>query len=207
MEFVLVVAITAGIIGLVGRLPDPRKVKRELARTNVQPIDSLADGKAATVRGTVEPIDPDALLVSPLTGQRCVYWLVVFDEVGVGGDFAELGRVEEGTPFLLRSDAGTARVVPDRPRVSIPSRAFSRPIMYAQELTQIARGKLKRPNYSTSWLRATVYALEPGAFVTIRGWCTREPDPQASEQVSGYREQLPTRPVLSGSRRVRMLIG
>ncbi len=207
MEIVLVVAITAGIIGLVGRLPDPRKVKRELARTDVQRIDALAEGKPATVRGTVDPIDPDALLVSPLTGQRCVYWLVVFDEVGVGGDFAELGRVEEGTPFLLRSDAGTARVVPDRPRVAIPSRAFSRPIMYAQELTQIARGKLKRPNYPTSWLRATVYALEPGAFVTIRGWCTREPDPQASEQVSGYREQLPTRPVLSGSRRVRMLIG
>ncbi len=207
MEIVLVVAITAGIIGLVGRLPDPRKVKRELARTNVVPIDSLAEGKPATVRGTVVPIDPDALLMSPLTGQRCVYWLVVFDEVGVGGDFAELGRVEEGAPFLLRSDAGTARVVPDRPRVAIPSRAFSRPIMYAQELTQIARGKLKRPNYATSWLRATVYALEPGAFVTIRGWCTREPDPEASEQVSGYREQLPTRPVLSGSRRVRMLIG
>jgi hypothetical protein len=205
VEFVLVVAITAGIIGLAGRLPDPRKVKRELARARIETIESLAEGKAAAVRGTVEPLD--ALLVSPLTEQRCVYWLVVFDEVGLAGKYSELGRVEQGAPFLLRSEAGAARVVPDRPRVALPSRAFSRPMMYAQDLIQLAGGTLKRPTYPTSWLRATVYALEPGALVTVRGWCTREPDPQASEQVSGYREQLPTRPVLSGSRRVRMLIG
>lgn len=202
------VAITASVIGLVGRLPDPRKVKRELARARVQTIDSLGDGKPAAVRGTVAVVEPGALVRSPLTNRECVYCLVVFDEVGVGGDYHELGRIERGVPFLLRSETGSARVVPDRPRVALPGHAISRPITDPGVLAPLAREACrKRYNYNTSWLRATEYVLEPGAFVTISGWATREPDPEASVAVSGYREQLPTRPVLSGTRRAKLLIG
>ncbi|HEY5926624.1 MAG TPA: hypothetical protein VIV11_33285 [Kofleriaceae bacterium] len=209
MEFLIVVAaITGTVIGLVGRIPDPRKVKRELASAKIQSIDSLVDGKPAAVRGTVTLLEPTAFVVSPWTQQRCVYWLLVFDEVGVAGDFHELGRIDGGVSFLLHSDHGAARVVPDRPRLALPSQAFLRPIMHAQDLLKLAAGsKLKRHNYDTSFLRVTLYTLASGAFVTVKGWCTREPNPEATDEVSGYREQLPTRPVISGTRRAKLLIG
>jgi hypothetical protein len=207
VELVIVAAITASVIGLVGRLPDPRKVKRELARARIQTINSLGDGKSAAVRGTVTLTEPAAFARSALTSRDCVYWLVVFDEVGVGGDYHELGRMDGGVPFLLRSDTGTARVVPDRPRIALPGHVISRPISDAGDLGQLARGVCKQHNYATSWLRATEYVLEAGAFVTVSGWCTREPDPEASVSVQGYREHLPTRPVISGTRRAKLLIG
>lgn len=207
MGLVIVLAITAGVIGLVGRLPEARKVKRELARARVQSIASLADGSPAAIRGTVATIDDSAALVSPLSKRRCTYWLVVFDEVGVGGDYHELGRTEAGIPFLLRSEHGTARVVPDKPRVALPSRVYMRPVAAPGILGDLARGHTKPPNHHTTWLRGTEYVLEPETFVTVCGWSTREPDPEATESVSGYREQLPTRPVISGSRAAKLLIG
>ncbi len=207
MGLVIVLAVTAGVIGLDGRLPDARKVKRELARARVQSIASLGDGCAAAIRGTVSATDPDALVVSPLSKRRCTYWLVVFDEVGVGGDYHELGRIDAGVPFLLRSDHGTARIVPDQPRIALPSHVYMRPTAAPGILGELARGRTKPPNHRTTWLRATEYVLEPDAFVTVCGWSTREPDPEATESVSGYREQLPTRPVISGSRRAKLLIG
>jgi len=204
----VVVGITAGVIALVGRIPDPRRVKRELARVRVQSVESLVDGAAAAVRGTVALLAPNAYVTAPWTQQRCVYWLIIFEEVGVGGDSRELGRIDDGTPFLLRSDHGTARVVPDRPRLAVHGQSFMRPMYLAHDILQVARGaKLKRPNYRTSWVRMTVYALAPDTFVTISGWCTHEPDPEATTDVAGYREQLPTRPVISGTRRAKLLIG
>jgi hypothetical protein len=205
----MVLGITAGVIGLAGRLPDPRKVKRELAQRRVQSISSLVDGKAGAVRGTVALAEPNAYVRAPITGRSCVYWLVVFDEVGIGDDFHELGRAEGGVPFLLRSDHGTARVVPDRPRIALPGESVSLPIASASRLFVAASEltTLKPPNYATSYLRATVYTLEVDMFVTVSGWCTREPDPEAAENVARYREQLPSRPVISGTRRAKLLIG
>jgi hypothetical protein len=205
---VLVAGLTAGIIALAGRIPEARRVKRELARTHIQLIELVDEGKVAAVHGTVALVEPKAYILAPWTQQHCVYWRVVFDEVGVGGDFHELGRTEGGIPFLLRSEHGTARVVPDRPRVALHGNAFMRPVQLAEQLYVHARPeKLKRPNYPTSWIRMTMYTLSAGTEVTVRGWCTREPDPEAAGAVSGYREQLPTRPVISGTRRAKLLIG
>lgn len=207
MGLVLVLVVTAGVIGLVGGLPDPRKVKRELARARLQSISSLVDGKAAAVRGTVEQITVETAVMSPLTHRRCVYSLVVFDEVGVGGDHRELGRLESCVPFLLRSEHGTARIVPNGARVALHGNSRSQPVTYLDGLWSIARSVCKQPNYPTSWLRATEYMIAEGDELTIAGWCTREPLPEASDAVSGYRDQLPTRPVISGSRRAKLLIG
>ena len=205
---VVVVGITAGVFALAGRIPDPRKVKRELARARVETIDSLTEGAAAAVRGTVALVEPTAYVLTPWRHHQCVYCLLVFEEVGVGGDSRELGRVERATPFLLRSEHGTARVVPDRPRIAVHGESVVAPMYAAHELLQRAGGaKLKRPNYMTSWIRMTQYMVAAGAFVTIRGWVTREPDPEATTDVAGYRNHLPTRPVISGTRRAKLLIG
>jgi hypothetical protein len=66
----------------------------------------------------------------------------------------------------------------------------------------------KKANYPTSSvLRITEYAVLPGALVTVIGFCTFEPNPDAAHDVTGYRTALPTRAVISGSRRRPLLIG
>jgi N-acetylglucosamine kinase-like BadF-type ATPase len=88
-----------------------------------------------------------------------------------------------GYPFNLRDASGATRVVPIDARIAVPA------------VHQEADGG------------AVEYAILPGAIVTIVGWCTFEPDPDAVADVTGYRKELPTRPVVSGTRRQRLLIG
>jgi hypothetical protein len=42
--------------------------------------------------------------------------------------------------------------------------------------------------------------------IVVDGWCAREPDPSATEAVTGYRDQLPTRPVISGTKRAPVVM-
>jgi hypothetical protein len=213
VELAILLAITATVIGLAGRLPERSRVKRELGAAKIQRIDGLRDGTKVAIRGAVALARSGEQLVAPLTGRNCVYWLVTFDEVGVGGDYVELGRAEQGKPFLLRGENAVARIVPDHPRVAVPGTAQMQPITALRgqpydAMTRLAKTACKRkPNYPTSWLRATEYIVSAGMPVTVIGWCTLEPDPDAASNVSGYRADTPTRPVLSGSRRARMLIG
>jgi len=214
VEILIVLALTAGIVGLAGRLPDPRRVKRELATTRVERIDDLADGKPAAVRGTVAPIEGAATVYAPISATPCVYALVTFDEVGIGGDFHELGRTDTGCPFLLVGPAANARVIPDHPRIAVPGRSHVLPIALLDHpagnhpALRLARSVCKRPNYpQTSALRVTEYAVIEGMELTIKGFCTREPDPTAVDEVTGYRAAPRTRPVISGTRRVPLLIG
>ena len=204
IELFVVLAVTTAVIGLAGTLPDRRRVKRLLGAARVQTIDSLKDGGTAVVRGEVIA---DQLVYGPLTQRPCVYWLLTFDEVGTGGDFRELGRVERGEPFVVRDATGDARVVAQNPRVAVP------PFESLRSMRDLggplaADAACKKPNYpATSQLRVTEYAVLPGAVVTVMGFCTFEPNPEAVGDVTGYRTALPTRPVISGSRRRPLLIG
>jgi hypothetical protein len=134
--------------------------------------------------------------------------MLTFDEVGTGGDFRELGRFERGHPFMLRDATGDARVVAQNPRVAVPPFDILRSLDgVPSELAEYCT-RLKKPNYPmSSQLRITEYAVLPGALVTVMGFCTFEPNPDAVQDVTGYRTALPTRPVISGSRRRPLLIG
>jgi hypothetical protein len=205
IELFVVLAVTTAVIGLAGRLPDRRRVKRLLGSARVQPIESLEDGGAAVVRGEVIAGE---LVEGPLSKRACVYWLLTFDEVGTGGDYRELGRVERGQPFVLRDDTGDSRVVAQNARIAVPPfeimRSFGNVPTAVAEFYRVC----KKPNYPmTSVLRVTEYAVLPGALVTVIGFCTFEPNPDAAQDVTGYRTALPTRPVISGSRRRPILIG
>jgi hypothetical protein len=84
---------------------------------------------------------------------------------------------------MLRDATGETRVVPIDARLAVPA------------VHQQADDGLVE------------YALLPGATVTVVGVVTFEPDPDAVADVTGYRKELPTRPVVSGTRRQRLLIG
>jgi hypothetical protein len=206
IELFVVLAVTTAVIGLAGSLPDRRKVKRLLGTARVQPINSLKDGAAAVIRGEVVASD---LVEAPVSKRPCAYWLVIFDEVGTGGDYRELGRADESRTFVLRDDTGDARIAASNAHVAVA------PLEATRSFFDGPGGKLaalyancKRPNYpALSTLRITEYAVLPGAKVTVLGVCTFETNPDATKDVTGYRAALPTRPVVSGSRRRPLLIG
>ncbi len=189
---------------------DPARLR--LAAVSANPA-TLPEGSEAVVRGTVNLVEPGADLTSPISRQPCVYWLVTFDELGIGGDFVELGRSEQGRPFLLMSPTGTARIVPEHARIAVPGSVTLHAMReldnswYNHAAIRLARSVCKRPNYpDTSSLRVTEYMVALDMDVTIRGYCTHEPDPQAAKDVTGYRAEVPMRPVLSGTKGSPLLL-
>jgi hypothetical protein len=93
------------------------------------------------------------------------------------------GRKMGGHPFMLRDSSGVVRVMPIDARLAVP------PVRQDDDDGVVE------------------YALLPGTTVTVVGWCTFEPDPDTADDVTGYRKAPPTRPVVSGTRRQRLLIG
>ena len=206
-------AIVVGAIMLVGALlklgdaDSPAVVRKKLAKQRVTRMSSLQDGAHGTTRGIVEPLD-GVLLTSPLGGKPCVFWRVIVEEVGSGGDFAELGRREEGVPFLIRTDEGPARVVPEHPHLGLdPTEVIVRMQGTLVGVPESLLAQMKQPNHASSQIRVKETRIEPGTQLTVNGYVAREQDPDAAKDVAGYRAQLPTRPVLSGTRRVRLLLG
>jgi hypothetical protein len=210
VEAILVVGIVIALISAFGGAEEKAYVARRLRRSVPEPLAALADGRGATAGGTVRTIAAGRV-VSPLGGVPCVFWMVRFDEVGAG-DSHTLGRATGGCEFLVENATGTARIIPDHAKVDVPGRAFScssrlwvsgRPDL----VTSLAKQHCKPPNRpSETVLRATEHVIEEGMSIVVNGNCTREPDPSAVDAVTGYREQLPSRPVLSGSRRWPLVI-
>lgn len=210
MEIALFVAISIGV-GLLwrgSRDDAPHVVRRKLAQRTVQSLAQLAEGKQGTTSGTVEML-AGATVESPLQRRACVYWRIVIDELGAS-DYVELGRLEEGVPFLLRTDRGAARVVPEHVSVALSAETWRmQHTLYGTAVTGMfgtLLGRVKKPNHPGSDVRFTEYILEPGAVATASGWISRETDPEGADDVSGYREALPSRPVISGTKRERLLI-
>lgn len=198
--------------------PDEAKVRKLLQRARdrgeIVPIDQLADGTVAAIRARVATGGDE--LRAPLTGRPCVYWRIVIDEVGAK-DFVELGRNEQGVPFLVRSDAGVMRVVPERARIAVvphqvttqmPAALHERSRnAHGDPLVDLARRTIRNwPNHYTTTLRVREYAITAGAVLTMSGFVTLEANPDGAAGVQGYRADLPMRPVMSGSRRARLLI-
>ena len=188
---------------------------KALAASRLEPFDKFVDGKTATVRGRIGPTDD--MVISPLAEKRCVAWACVFEECGKEDDTFELGRAGGGASFLLHSDHGIARVVPDGVLVlNLPHR-FAATLMRsfgAHHLKTEARvkelaahGRIRKPNWGASSLLMREYLFGVGDTITVQGHVTLEPNPLADEKVTGYREALPTRPVLSGTRKRRLLFG
>jgi len=193
------------------RRVDPTK----LALAKVKPTEPAAmiDGAVVIVRGMVGLDDPRSELTSPISSRQCVYWCVTFDELGISGDFVELGRSVQGVSFLVVSERGVARVVPDHARVAVPGaeRIFAMKNLdaswYNDPGIRLARSVCKRPNYpNSSSLRMTEYVVTPDMNVIVQGYCTKEPDPKGADDVTGYRADVPMRPVLSGTKRSPLLL-
>ena len=210
----IAIVVASAIAAALSRPPRDERVyvANRLHRRAPAAIASLAEGTEAVAGGQVVLVEPERFVIAPISGKACVFWMVLFDEVGAG-DWHRLGRAAAGCEFLVEDSTGTARVVPDAAKVMLPGQAVSRPCTQwhsvggADIVVQLARRVCKPPNHpEQTQLRATEFLILAGTSIVIGGTCAREPDPRATEAVTGYREQLPTRPVLSGTRRAPLVI-
>lgn len=208
---VAVIGVAGAAVVALKRRGDPTRLA--LATVTPTPRTAMVDGGLVVVRGTVGFVEPRAHLTSPITRRQCVYWRVTFDELGIGGDFAELGRIDQGRPFLVSSEEGVTRIVLEHARVAVPGSVslFAMRDLdnswYNDAGIRLARTVCKRPNYpGSSSLRVTEYVVVPEMDVTIQGYCTHEPDPQGADDITGYRADVPLRPVLSGTKRSPLLL-
>jgi hypothetical protein len=214
-EAALIIVSAIGLLVATMRLPDERRIKRKLATARLH-VGPLPDGATVTIGGKVEPIATYELVDAPITHKRCVFWQVTVEEVGTGDDSVEIGRASGGCSFMLTGTHGSARVVPDGALAALPK---SRVVLYPTwEMFQrnprdniLAFGQSicrKDPNHPLhTRVRVTEYSLYEGAEIRVMGWCTQEPVADATEAAAEYRGAAPTRAVISGSRRTRLLIG
>ena len=181
---------------------------RELSRAPRTPIADIPDGAARKIGGRIEL--EDAPIRSPLTGTECSVWAITIEEVGMGESVLR-GAKCQGVAFRVRDASGVARVIPDGARLGTAGKSFhylpgALLIGYERELFSELKIKLNYPTGSN--LRFTERVIAPTAEVAVYGYCQREPDRGAVDaDVSGYRGDVPTRPVLSSTRRAPLLIG
>lgn len=172
-------------------------------------IADLVDGEIGTVEGEVVATGP--MLRSPITDTPCVYWQLTFDEVGAC-DWVQRARLQHHGEFVVDVGGVRVRVLAHGARIDVPAHHIERRAGYGGAVTSsdlvMAQARAARVElaYASSLLRATEWIVAPGMRVMVQGGCTLEPDPDAVATVQGYREAMPTRPVLSGTRHAPLLI-
>ncbi len=193
--------------------PEPRHgkpVRDKLRR--VRPIDiaRCGDDDRPRITGVVEGTLP---LISPITRRPCVFWAVSIDEVGAG-DWVERGVADQGVPFFVRDGSGLARVVPDQARcdlATVSTMFVSTGPALPPGPRELYEGLAIVLNYPrTSKVRFNERIVTVGERITVLGQCQLEPMQDASAadaDATGYRGELPMRPVFSSSRRKPLLIG
>lgn len=179
-------------------------VRNRLHARNPRRITELVDGSQGCIIGEVAPGDE---IVAPLTKRRCAFWVVTIDEVGL--DWIERASVDQGVPFLVRDASGIARVIPDGARVDLRAMSTLRwPGALPPVELELYRRLQVRLNYQTSRVRFNEHVVVAGMRIRVLGNTQREPDPGAVDaDRTGYRGELPTRPVLASARRRPLLIG
>ena len=183
---------------------DRVRARRALEHALWTRITNVDDGRTATVRGDVRPGD-EPVLTAPLSSRSCVAWELELAE-DVGSDVVARGVTAASCSFLLEDDSGIARIAPARPLLIAEAGEVGRfrlGRVPARCVAAIGPGFQRR---TKGLLVITERLVTLGASVMVRGGAAREPDPGAIDAVSGYRDQLPTRPVLSGTRRVPLII-
>ena len=186
-----------------------KPVRTQLERARSIDIARCTDGERQRVTGVAE--GPTSL-VSPITGRPCMYWMVTIDEVG-HGDWVERGVADQGVSFFLRDPSGLARVVPAGARcdlVATSSMFASTGSLLPGPLALFQQLKIELNYPQLSKLRFNERIVTTGTRISVLGHNQHEPMQEASAtdvDASGYRGDLPMRPVFSSSRRKPLLIG
>jgi hypothetical protein len=107
------------------------------------PIDALRarGGRRVLVRGHVVPRD---LIASPLTGERCVYYRYVVEEIrpttvalGGGGLWVVVDQDEAIAEFTIDDGTGRALVLPERAEITAAGRGHRVEVPSGQRASEV----------------------------------------------------------------------
>ena len=117
--------------------------------------------------------------------------------------------------MIVRDDTGVAIVVFESARFALPTMTTSAwatglsasPRWSATERDAFDRSKARLNYPASSGVRFHEHAILTGARVYVYGHAQLEPDRNRTDaDFSGYRGDVPTRPVFSGTRRVPLML-
>jgi len=202
-------AFFAVTIPLAVYLYPPRRIKRQLKGTPRRPLRELPESTRARIVGAAQPIE--AALEAPLTGRKCVYYVVTVHRQRRGDDsLFSIIREERGVPFRVDDGTGRAIVDPNAAKVALDvdghgeSGAFDAP--NEREGAFLWRhGMSGKGLFFNKRLRYREAIIGVGETVAIVGEGVREPDPDAAPEAA-YRGDPPTRIRMTSSPRFPLLI-
>ena len=171
------------------------RIWRRRHATKRTPIDTIASADEQNtihIRGMVHSLVP---LTAPLTGRPCVYYRIELAVYGRG--VLDAARV---CNFTVRDDTGVAHARPDCAQfIDVVADMFK--MGRASELSDQVRTVLKQheisiPEVAGIELREAIVGLDKP--IALLGNAVREPDPERTNDESGYRDPSPTRLIFSG---------
>jgi hypothetical protein len=201
----VVVAGVGSLIYAAWYTSEPVRIRRMLRDAQTYPIADLQDGQAGRIVGRAQVYRER--IVAPLSGRRCLYYVVAIEQSKYGTDvWSALGREERSVAFFVEDATERAIVDANHARVALEfdHETISRSV---EELDDAQRALLARqrinPLHRT--LRYMEAILDAGEIVSVLGAGTREPDPDRPPE-SAYRGNQPTRLRLTSSRRHPLVI-
>ncbi|MFN0253583.1 MAG: hypothetical protein ACKV2T_42340 [Kofleriaceae bacterium] len=187
------------------------RVRARIARQTIVSIADVKDGARACIQGYVEALGQ---LRSPMTNQPCAGWFISIEETGMA-DRRFAGALACHGEMLVRDDTGRALVLFDGARFAWPTsttdgwpsglQASARWTATERDAFERSKARLNYP--MTSGVRFHEHAIFAGAHIYVYGHAQREPDrSRVDADVNGYRGDVPTRPVFSGTRNVPLML-
>jgi hypothetical protein len=208
---VVIFVIVLAVAWAIWNFSESRQIRRQLRKAARKPIAQLADNELGKVVGSARGLDE--MLVAPLSGRRCVYFIAVVEERRSNSKSSYWKKIVEesrGVPFALEDDSGRAIVDASSARIAIDFDGRSQSGTFDNP-TEAERAFLSRHGErGQGWLfnRSLRYreaVIEEGETVAVLGAGTREPDPDAMP-TAAYRDAPPTRLRLTSSAKYPLVI-
>ena len=186
--------VVVGVLAAAQRLRRPGGVL-------AAPIASIRDGVPCTVAGTVVRLPDTELLVSPISGQSCVYYRALVTR-GTQPPILVMSE-ERRTAFGLVDDTGRAVIDPAGATLELDERRTGVGLTPPRQLIEDLRAR--HPREWSDRLRFSERVIGPGDQLIVSGQSLREPDPDPTRAAADYREGA-TRLRIGGSRRTPLVL-
>lgn len=203
-SFLFAIVFVAGALFVITHFSERERTKRALRDATQYAVGEFPDGAQGKVVGKVQLLGEPIL--APLSGRSCVYYSIRVEEYrnnGTTGNWYQLLADEEGVNFAVDDETGSAVVHVEAAKIVL-SEDHSTTSSSSDLPNEVERAFLDRHSkkgedwVSSKTLRYVEAVIEPGETVSVFGYGSQEPDPNAAP--TGYRDIPPMRVRISGSK-------
>lgn len=204
--FVIVIAgvvFAFGLAGLLWYYSENERVKRALREAKKYSIEEFPDGTQGKIVGRVQFLGEP--LTAPLSGRPCAFYSIRVEEYqsnGNSGSWYEIITDEKGIDFAMSDGTGQA-IIHTEAAKTVLSEDHQTKSGTLNDPTAAERAYLESHAVEgKGWvfnksLRYSEGVLEADEMVSVFGYGSKEPDPDAAP--AGYRDMAPMRLRISGS--------